>query len=104
MKKEIIIPDKKIIAVEEMKKLGFSYYKINKLINEGHIIRLNNRYIENLLYEGMDTDWIYVHAYVPNGVVCLMSAAVLYNLTTYRPDAIDVAIEKSKKVVTLPDW
>ena len=104
MKKEMIIPDKKIISVKEMKKLGFSYYKINKLIDEGIIVRLNNKYVENLRYEGLETDWIYVHAYVPDGVVCLMSAAVIYHLTTYRPDVIDVAIEKSKKVVTLPDW
>jgi len=104
MKKELIVPEKKIISVIELKKIGFSYYKINKLIDEGILSRLNNKYIENLKYEGMETDWIYVSAYVPEGVVCQMSAAALYRLTTYRPDAIDVAIEKSKKVVTLPDW
>lgn len=104
MEKEMKIPDKKIISMKEMKRLGFSYFKINKLINEGLIVRLNNMYVENLAYEGMVTDWIYVHAYVPKGIVCLMSAAVLHNLTTYRPDAIDVAIERSKKVTTLPNW
>lgn len=43
-------------------------------------------------------------AYAPMGVVCLMSAAVFYNLSTYRPDAIDVAVSKKKNVSTLPDW
>lgn len=27
-----------------------------------------------------------------------------YNLSTYRPDAIDVAIPRKAKVSTLPDW
>lgn len=31
-------------------------------------------------------------------------AAVYYNLSTYRPDAIDVAIPRKAKVSTLPDW
>lgn len=34
----------------------------------------------------------------------MMSAAVYYNLTTYRPDAVDVAIARKAKVSSLPDW
>ncbi len=34
----------------------------------------------------------------------MLSAAVYYNLSTYRPDAIDVAIPRKAKVSTLPDW
>ena len=33
----------------------------------------------------------------------MMSAAVYYNLTTYRPDAVDVAIARKAKVSSLPD-
>lgn len=33
-----------------------------------------------------------------------MSIAVHYGLTTYRPDSIEVAIPKNKKIKTLPDW
>lgn len=33
-----------------------------------------------------------------------MSAAAYYNLTTYRPDAIDVAIKRKAKVSTMPNW
>ena len=104
MKKEIVIPDQKIISVKEIEVLGLSYYKINKLIKAERLKRLNNKYFENLLYKGPETDWIYVAPYVPNGVVCLMSAAAVFNLTTYRPDVIDIAIERSQKVTTLPEW
>ena len=37
-------------------------------------------------------------------MVCLLSAAVYYNLSTYRPDAIDVAIPRKAKASTLADW
>lgn len=35
---------------------------------------------------------------------CLMSAASYYNLTTYRTEAIDVAIQRKSKISTMPDW
>ena len=41
---------------------------------------------------------------MPDGVICLMSAARYYGLTDYLPDAVDVAITRKKKVSTLPDW
>ena len=34
----------------------------------------------------------------------MMTAARFYGLTTYLPDAVDVAIERSMKVTTLPEW
>ena len=34
----------------------------------------------------------------------MYSTAVYYNLSTYRADAIDVAIPRKAKVSTLPDW
>ena len=37
-------------------------------------------------------------------VVCLMSAAVHYGLSTYRPSEVDIAIPRNHKVSTLPEW
>lgn len=42
--------------------------------------------------------------YAPDGVVCQTSAARYYGLTTYWPDAVDVAIERRKKLSTVPDF
>ena len=53
---------------------------------------------------GDENDFFSAEAYVPDGVICLLSAARYYELTNYLPDAVDVAIERKKKVVTLPDW
>lgn len=96
--------EQKIISTEELKILGYTYYKINKLVEDEKLIKLNKSNYENCNFTGDDLDFYYVHAYTPTGVVCLMSAAVYYNLSSYRPDSIDVAVSKKKNVTTLPDW
>ncbi|HAZ06664.1 MAG TPA: hypothetical protein DCY58_11435 [Acetobacterium sp.] len=96
--------DKKIINTKELQKLGFSYYKINKFVEEGKLNRLNKSNYENCNFNGEVSDLIYVYAYAPTGVICLMSAAVYYGLSNYRPDSIDVALPRKKNITTLPDW
>ncbi len=105
MTNEAILPeDQMIFSIEELKNAGFSYYKINQLVEEGNLLKLNKRYYENAKYQGEESDLYYVSAYAPKGVVCLMSAAAYYNLTTYRSDAVDVAIQRKTKISTMPDW
>lgn len=96
--------DQMIFSVQELKEKGFSYYKINQMVEQGILIKLNKRYYENANFDGEESDFYYAYAFVPDGVVCLLSAAVYYNLSTYRPDVIDVAIPRKAKVSTLPDW
>ena len=96
--------DQMIFSVQELKDKGFSYYKINQMVDQWILIKLNKKYYENANFDGEGSDFYYAYAFVPDGVVCLLSAAVYYNLSTYRPDAIDVAIPRKAKVSTLPDW
>lgn len=96
--------DQMIFSVDELKAAGFSHYKINQLVEDGTLLKLNKKYYENTSYQGEESDFYYVPAYAPKGVVCLMSAASYYNLTTYRPDSIDVAIQRKAKISTTPDW
>lgn len=100
----IISNDQMIFSMEELKEKGFSLYKVNQLVNQGILKKLNKRFYENTGYQGEELDFYYAYAYVPAGVVCLMSAAVYYNLTTYRPDVVDVAIRRKAKVSSLPEW
>ena len=105
MNKKIMIPkDKKIYHTDDLMDLGLSYYKINKLIEEERLVKLNKSHYENLEFQGEDNDFYYVSAYAQTGVICLLSAASYYNLTTYRPDSIDVAVPKKKNITTLPEW
>ena len=100
----IIDENKKFITTAELKNMGYSYYKIGKLEKDGIMSRINRSTYENLTYKGDENDFFSAEAYVPNGVICLMSAARYYELTNYLPDAVDVAIERKKRVNTLPEW
>ena len=105
MAKELILPtDQLIYSVDELKNAGFSYYKISQLDNEGTLIKLNKKYYENTGYKGEESDFYYIAAYAPKGIVCLMSAAAYYNLTSFRPDSVDVAIQRKSKISTMPTW
>lgn len=95
---------KKFITTAELKDMGYSYYKIGKLEKDGLLRRVNRSTYENLSYKGDENDYFSAEAFVPYGVICLMSAARYYELTNFLPDSVDVAVERKKKVVTLPDW
>ena len=99
-----IAEDKKFITTTELKNMGYTYYKIDKLEKVGILSRINRSTYENLDYKGDENDFFSAEAYVPNGVICLMSDARYYGLTNFLPDAVDVAIERKKKVNTLPEW
>lgn len=96
--------NKKFITTAELKDMGYSYYKIGKLEEQGMLLRVNRSTYENLTYKGDENDFFSAEAFVPNGVICLMSAARYYELTNFLPDAVNVAIERKKKVNTLPEW
>ena len=95
---------KKFITIAELKDMGYSYYKIGKLEEDGILSRINRSTYENLTYKGEENDFFSAEAYVPNGVICLLSAARYYELTNFLPDAVNVAIERKKKATTLPEW
>ena len=96
--------DQKIFSMQELKSKGFSQYKVGKLVKEGKLIKLNKSFYENTDYHGEESDFYYMEAYASKGVVCLLSAAVYYHLTTFIPNAIDVAIPRKAKVSTIPYW
>ena len=100
----VVTKEQMIISIEELKEQGLTLYKINQLVEQGVLRKLNKKFYKNTDYQGEESDFYYAYAYVPAGVICLMSAAVYYNLTTYRPDSVDVAIERKARVTTLPDW
>lgn len=100
----VLPEDQKIFSMQELKDKGFSQYRIGKLVEAGRLIKLNKSFYENTDYHGEESDFYYAEAYAPNGVICLLSAAVYYNLTTFIPEAVDVAIPRKAKVSTIPDW
>ena len=97
------IPSKQnIITSKELLKWGYSYYRIKKLVESGELLKLNKSNYENCYFDGEESEFSYVPVYFSTGVVCLMSAAVYYELTNYRPTSIDVAIRGHHRITTLP--
>ena len=100
----ILKPNHHFYSITELLAAGLTYYRINKLVANGQLVKLNNKMYENMSYEGEESDFAYVKAYAPKGVVCMMSAARHYGLTTYLPEGVDIAIERNMKISTIPDW
>ena len=93
---------KRFYSTEELYKIGISYYQIKQMISRGQLKKLNKSMYENTGFNGEINDFSTVHAYIPSGIVTMLSAARYYELTTYLPDAVDVAIIRSKRVTTMP--
>lgn len=100
---QAIPEDQMILSIQELKEAGFSHYKINQLVDEGILRKLNKKYYENLRYQGKKSPFYYIDAYTPEGVICLRSAAAYYRLTDCEPDAVDVAIHRKARISTMPE-
>lgn len=101
---QILSQDRQFYSVSDLLASGLTYYRINKLVSDGKLTKLNNKMYENKTYQGETSDFAFVNAYAPKAVICMMSAARCYGLTTYLPDAVDIAIERDMKISTLPEW
>ncbi len=98
-----MMSSKKYIHINTLKK-KYSYYKINKMVETEELKKVNKRYYINLLFDGDEDDFYCVDVFISKGVICQLSAAVYYELTTYRPFTIDVAVIRNQKVYDLPDY
>lgn len=100
----LLKPSQRFYSITELLAAGLTYYRIKRLVDEGCLTKLNNKIYENMSYEGEESDFALVSVYAPKGVVCMMSAARFYGLTTFLPEAVDIAIERNMKISTLPNW
>lgn len=92
------------VTLDYLKNKNLSYYKIDKLVKEGQLLKINRSTYENKKYIGDYNDFYAVGAYIPDGIICELSAANYYGLSNYSPKKISVAIDRNKKVSTLPKW
>lgn len=84
--------------------MGFSWYQIKKLIERGILEKCNSHVYESKLYKDIINDFSYVNMFVPEGVICRLSAANYYGYTNYMPKQINVAVHYDKKINNLPDY
>ena len=98
----LLEPNRKYYTIRELKDMGCTYYKIGKMEEEGLIRRINRSAYENLCCNRGGNAFVDAAAYVPEGVICLMSAARYYGLKDINSETVDMAIDRKKKVSTLP--
>lgn len=102
--KQSVFENQLILSIQELKEAELSHYKINQLVDEKILRKLNKKYYENMCYQGEKYPFYYIEAFAPGGVVCLRSAAAYYQLTNDRPDEIDVAIRRKARISTMPQF
>ncbi len=99
------ISQQQFIPLKNLKHAGLSLYKINQMVAAGKLNKVTRSYYENTEYDGEVNDFYAVPAYTNDkGVVCLLSAAAYYDLTTQRPPRVDVALPRASRIPASPDW
>lgn len=78
---------------------------INKLQKDGYIEKVKRGLYKwtGYEFEGRES-WVDAYHIVPNGVICSFSAIAYYNLTTFIPKNIDIAVLRNSVRPTLPKY
>ena len=93
--------EKSIITTKELVEIGYSAYFIKKMQEEGYLSKVK-RGVYSII-SNSESQYSEVKAIVPKGVLCLLSAAYLHNLTTFIPKNYQLAISNKSKIV-IPDY
>ena len=104
MKKSVKIifdENKGIVQMGTLLKSGINHYQINQLLEEGLVVKLKHGVYRWKTEE--ENEWADITHLVPNGILCLLTAALHYELTTFVSSEYHIAIPKSVKMV-LPDY
>ena len=96
MKKELILKkrfkeSKGVLTIQELQSFGLTRYSINQLIGDGILERIKRgKYIHA---ESEEDEYYLVQQMIPTGIICLLSAAAIYNFTTHIPNTYHLAIK-----------
>lgn len=90
-----------IMTTSELKQKGISQYYIKKMVEDGMIEPLK-RGIYKLTKSDLD-GIVEASKIVSKGIICMFSAATIYNLTTIVPSEYHIAIPKKDKII-LPSY
>ena len=91
-----------VLRMVDALKAGINRRTLYSMRDEGVVERLSRgTYRLASLPELADPDLVTVATRIPNGVICLISALALHELTTQVPHAIDVAVTRGTEVPRL---
>lgn len=101
MKKTIAFDEKEPFLTTKSKKTP--PYQLKQLVEHQLIVKVKQGVYKWNGLENEPSEWVEVAQIVPHGVLCLLSAAFYYELTTFIPAQVQMAIPRKKKV-TLPPY
>ncbi|PIY13076.1 MAG: hypothetical protein COZ18_00620 [Flexibacter sp. CG_4_10_14_3_um_filter_32_15] len=98
---ENLSKEKSVITTKELMENGYSHYFIKKMQQEGYLSKIKRGiYAINCNIESQYSE---IKAIVPKGILCLLSAAHIHELTTFIPKNYQFAISNKSKIV-LPNY
>lgn len=96
-----LLKKEKVVTTKKLKLIGFNNYSINKLVTERILERVSRgKYV---LQDSQESEYFLIQQIIPTGIICLFTAATLYNYTTHIPQEYNLAI-KSNYYPTLPKY
>ena len=104
MKNSIKIVFDKNDGVAQMRTLlknGITYYQVNRLLEQGVVVKLKHGVYT--WKKDNENEWADIIHLVPNGILCLLTAALHHELTTFVSSEYHITIPKKMKLV-LPDY
>lgn len=90
-----------VVTSQELLTLGLTHYLIEKLVKKGTIERIKRGTF--ILADSEEDEYFIVQQTVPRSILCLLSAANIYNYTTFIPNKYHLAI-KSNYHPNLPEY
>ena len=90
-----------VAQMRTLLKNGITYYQVNRLLEQGVVIKLKHGVYK--WKTDNENEWADIIHLVPNGILCLLTAALHHELTTFVSSEYHIAIPKKMKLV-LPDY
>ena len=91
-----------VIRTSEFQKAGFHNSYLSELTEEGYLVRLKAG-----LYIAAETQTVSgfyeIQLALPNAVICLASALSFYEMSTYEPSSVHIALPRNERILP-PDF
>jgi len=89
-----------VLTAKQLYENGINKYSVRQFLQKGYIEKFSRG-----VYTFSDSDeeeYSLIHQVIPHSIICLLSAAAIYNYTTHIPNEYSLAV-KNKDKPTLPE-
>ena len=91
-----IVKERQIIRPRDLDEFGIPHMYLYRLFDQGEVKRISRGLYEDVNREITENTTIaMVSKRIPNGVVCLLSALQIYDVTTQSPHKVWIALDNS---------